>query len=224
MTSYTLWLSKKYVALNDAALLLVNIFPSDVEKPNFQNTFSDKISDILASRYRLKEAILDFELIGYKRQKPIIRDIIDDMVKSDFRQNYNARLSNNELEELVKKARDYKSDIDFSNVVFLVNDVCEWTKQIGLNDNFFAQKLRDENKKKSNYSNKLQAANDVYNALSNDPTLIRHKSVKQAAVKWLEQHAREYDLLTKDDRPIALAIEEIAKIVNWNQEGGAPTL
>ncbi|MBB3773244.1 hypothetical protein FHS55_003877 [Angulomicrobium tetraedrale] len=70
---------------------------------------------------------------------------------------------------------------------------------------------------------KLAAALAAWEAVTSGPELLRGKSPKRALETWLTEHAAEYDLLNKDGTPNRTGIEEIAKVANWNQKGGAPT-
>jgi hypothetical protein len=71
------------------------------------------------------------------------------------------------------------------------------------------------------YSVKLAAAFAVRQALEDDPTLLACRSPKAAAKKWLVSHALDYELIKANGEVNELGIEEITKIVNWLQMGGA---
>jgi hypothetical protein len=73
-----------------------------------------------------------------------------------------------------------------------------------------------------NYSQKLAAAIEAWTAVSGDAELRRGKSVKQALIIWLRQHANEFGLAKEDGNPNEQGIEEVAKIANWDTRGGAP--
>ena len=73
-----------------------------------------------------------------------------------------------------------------------------------------------------NYSPKLAAAIKAWTAVSGDAELRRGKSVKQAVIIWLRQHANEFGLTKEDGNPNEQGIEEVAKIANWDIRGGAP--
>jgi hypothetical protein len=73
-----------------------------------------------------------------------------------------------------------------------------------------------------NYSQKLAAAIKAWIAVSADGELRRGKSVKQALIIWLRQHANEFGLTKEDGNPNEQGIEEVAKIANWDTRGGAP--
>jgi hypothetical protein len=72
------------------------------------------------------------------------------------------------------------------------------------------------------YSPKLAAAIKAWTAVSADAELRRGKSVKQALIIWLRQHANEFGLAKEDGNPNEQGIEEVAKIANWDTRGGAP--
>ncbi|TCK30767.1 hypothetical protein EV667_0867 [Ancylobacter aquaticus] len=72
------------------------------------------------------------------------------------------------------------------------------------------------------YAPKLAAGNAAWEAVVSDSALRRGKSPKQALETWLTEHAAEYGLVNKDGSPNKTGIEEIAKVANWNQKGGAP--
>jgi hypothetical protein len=71
------------------------------------------------------------------------------------------------------------------------------------------------------YSPKLAAAVKVWEALE-DNNLREGKSTKAAAKAWLETRYKELGLI-HDGKINATAIEEVAKIVNHDTGGGAPT-
>ena len=51
--------------------------------------------------------------------------------------------------------------------------------------------------------------------------MARAKNPKDALSKWLKKHAAEFELLHKG-KPNESAVKWIAKIANWQPEGGAP--
>lgn len=73
------------------------------------------------------------------------------------------------------------------------------------------------------YAQKLDAAVAAWEAVTSEPHRLRGKSPKQALEGWLTENAKEYGLLNRDGTPNRTGIEEIAKVANWNQKGGAPS-
>ena len=52
--------------------------------------------------------------------------------------------------------------------------------------------------------------------------LLSGKTVKQSLEKWLRLNARDYGLCDEEGKPNETGIQECAKVVNWQQKGGAP--
>lgn len=71
------------------------------------------------------------------------------------------------------------------------------------------------------YAPKLAAAVTGWKAVSSDMTLLKGKTPKQALVKWLRENAKAYGLTDDEGKFNDLGIEEVAKVANWNTEGGA---
>jgi hypothetical protein len=107
-----------------------------------------------------------------------------------------------------------------------VEDLRNWLSSRGFETGFFFPSpkrgpdylLTDH----PSYSPKLAAATHAWMAISTDPELRRGKSVKQALVVWLRQHANEFGLTKEDGNPNEQGIEDVAKIANWDTKGGAP--
>jgi hypothetical protein len=72
------------------------------------------------------------------------------------------------------------------------------------------------------FSPKLAAAIAAWKAVSSDVKLARSKSVKQAIREWLDKNYVDLGLIKKDGKQNKEAIEEIAKVANWDTKGGAP--
>jgi hypothetical protein len=106
-----------------------------------------------------------------------------------------------------------------------VDDLRAWLRSRGVTTGFFfplskgPDYLSDSH---PNYAQKLAAAIEAWTAVSGDAELRRGKSVKQALVIWLRQHANEFGLTKEDGKPNEQGIEEVAKIANWHTRGGAP--
>lgn len=71
------------------------------------------------------------------------------------------------------------------------------------------------------YAPKLAAAVNAWLS-TDDKSMLKGKSPKQALVKWLREHAAEYRLSDEDGTPNETGIEECAKVANWQEKGGAP--
>ncbi len=72
-----------------------------------------------------------------------------------------------------------------------------------------------------NYAPKLASAVKAWLAITNEPKYQKLGGPKKNAGKWLRDNAQHYGLAHEDGKLNESAIEEIAKIVNWNPTGGA---
>ena len=68
------------------------------------------------------------------------------------------------------------------------------------------------------YAPKLAATVRAWQAVTHPGT----RTPKQALEKWLREHASEFGMVDDDGNPTNQAVEECAKVANWNQGGGAP--
>ena len=117
-------------------------------------------------------------------------------------------------------------EISLSGTTVTVDDLQKWLKSRGVTSGFFFPNANDTpdylEKNHKNYSPKLAAAIYSWQAVSADPSLTHGKTVKQALLKWLRKNADRFGLTKDDGNPNEQGIEEIAKIANWDQKGGAP--
>jgi hypothetical protein len=108
----------------------------------------------------------------------------------------------------------------------MVEDLRTWLRLRGINTGFFFPSPEAEpdylSASHPNYSAKLAAAIEAWKAVSANAELRRGKSVKQALIVWLRQHANEFGLTKDDGNPNEQGIEDVAKIANWDTKGGAP--
>jgi hypothetical protein len=113
----------------------------------------------------------------------------------------------------------------WDQATILVDDLRTWLRSRGVKTGFFFPLPEGPDYLSGfhpNYSPKLAAAIDAWTAVSGDAELRRGKSIKQALIIWLRQHANEFGLTKEDGNPNEQGIEEVAKIANWDTRGGAP--
>jgi hypothetical protein len=120
----------------------------------------------------------------------------------------------------------WTSGPDWHQTTIMVEDLRVWLKARGIKTGFFFPAPEPSPDYLSefhpNYSAKLAAAIEAWKSVSADAELRRGKSVKQALIVWLRQHANEFGLTKEDGNPNEQGIEDIAKIANWDTRGGAP--
>lgn len=118
------------------------------------------------------------------------------------------------------------NQISLTRTVIKSEDLKKWLISRGIKTGFFFEDNNQQpdylNSSDPNYSSKLAAAIDVWQAMSENPNLIKASSPKQAISKWLRLNASKYNLVKDDGNPNEQGIEEIAKVVNWQTKGGAP--
>jgi len=104
-------------------------------------------------------------------------------------------------------------------------DLKTWLRSKGMTKGFFFPEEQSEvpgymNPDHPLYSNTLSAAVRVWEAMQ-DPGLREGKAVKSAMMGWLEANYKSLGLTRKDGGMSGSAIEDVAKIANWNKVGGA---
>jgi hypothetical protein len=72
------------------------------------------------------------------------------------------------------------------------------------------------------YSKKLAAAVSAWRALSLGQDKATKRHPKTLAIEWLKANAQAFGLVKIDGQLNEQGIEDIAKVVNWKPEGGAP--
>jgi len=117
-----------------------------------------------------------------------------------------------------------EDSIDLAKSRIEVESLRTWLAGRGLKTGFFfpepraLQEYLDPTHPR--YAPKLAAAVLAWQATGNEA--LSGKSPKQALLKWLREHAAEFDLTDDDGKPNETGIEEAAKVANWQPTGGAP--
>jgi hypothetical protein len=117
---------------------------------------------------------------------------------------------------------------DWHLTTIMLGDLQTWLKSRGIKTGFFFPSPEAApdylSQSHDHYSAKLAAAIEAWKAVSSDPDLRVGKTVKQALIVWLRQHANRFGLTKDDGNPNEQGIEEVAKIANWDTKGGAPKM
>jgi hypothetical protein len=115
--------------------------------------------------------------------------------------------------------------IDVGKSRIEVESLRTWLAGRGLKTGFFFPdpQLRQDylDRKHPRYAPKLAAAVLAWEAIG-DEAIMSGKSPKQALMKWLREHAAEFNLTDEEGKPNDTGIEEAAKVANWQPTGGAP--
>jgi len=103
-----------------------------------------------------------------------------------------------------------------------VESLKAWLRTRGLRTGFFFAEQAEApdylDPSSARYAPKMAAAVSAWMAVT-DPG---GRSPKQALMKWIREHAAEFGLTDDDGKPNESAIEDIAKVANWQMTGGAP--
>ncbi|MEL6112726.1 MAG: hypothetical protein AAFR20_07970 [Pseudomonadota bacterium] len=194
MDSIFLWRLCETLTIPQAALLMIGYDPENLEWDVEGNPFKNRPEGYGPCRASLVSALIEEKIKG------------------------KIRYSTDEYAE--------NPEIDVSESRVDVASLKEWLLEKGFHDHFFffpdgveSEFLDPEHPR---YAPKLAAAVTAWRALD-DPEKQTAKTPKQAISKWLREHASRFGLSNEDGKPNEYAIEEVAKIANWQPKGGAPT-
>lgn len=108
--------------------------------------------------------------------------------------------------------------IDVDSLIRFLKDRNFPTQVFGPTDD---ERYRDLHPSNEFYANKLAAAVDAWVAVTSERKFETQGTPKRWIEKWLREHASHYGLHKPDGTLNEDAIQQISKIVNWKQEGGA---
>lgn len=125
-------------------------------------------------------------------------------------------------EYVTRRGVIYRVSPDWSLTTVARADLIEWLEGHGFRPSFFFPTATNDpdylDPKNPRYAPKLAAAVRAWQAVTN----TGGKSPRQALEKWIREHAAQFGLTNDDGMPTKTAVEEIAKVANWNDKGGAP--
>lgn len=115
----------------------------------------------------------------------------------------------------------YVKEPDWNQTQVNVDELKEWMGKRGFHPSFFfpegsVEGFRD--KAHPRYSPKLACAVGAWEAVERSKP---NKSVKGTVTEWVRANAVMFDMVEADGVPSASAVEEVAKVVNWDTKGGA---
>ena len=106
-----------------------------------------------------------------------------------------------------------------------VQSLRSWLASRGIETGFFFPDITVSgtpdylDSKHQRYAPKLAAAVMAWQSVTDTGKL----SPKQALLKWVRENAAAFALTDSDGKQNETGIEEVAKVANWNDKGGAPT-
>ena len=115
----------------------------------------------------------------------------------------------------------YHATPDWNQTTVEVQTLVSWLESKGWDRGFFSRRIDQAeylDPDHSRYSQKLAAAIRAWEAVG-EP---QGQHPKGALLKWLREHAVQYDLTNPDGTLNEQGIEDCAKVANWRLTGGAP--
>ena len=196
MSEFEYWRLCDQLSLVQAALLMAGHDPSNIEHSVEHRPSAKQPSGYAACRQALIGAIETERLKGYLF--------------------YDEGCDNN--------GNTY-ANLDAGRSHVLTKGIGEWLFERGVRSNFFLPQSEAPKEyldpTHERFAPKLAAAIRAWEAVGEEKSI--KGTPKQRLEKWLRLHASEYGLTQKDGKPNESAIAQIAKIANWNLQGGAPT-
>lgn len=119
---------------------------------------------------------------------------------------------------------EIKDSIIIKESTVEVESLRAWLESRGINSGFFFPEIVSStpnylNPKDVRYAPKLAAAVTAWQSVT-DPG---KQTPKQALTKWVRENAAKFGLTDSEGKQNETGIEEVAKVANWNDRGGAPT-
>ncbi|SAL38682.1 hypothetical protein AWB68_01692 [Caballeronia choica] len=242
MTSYSykdinpLWSLVDPLTVDQAAALIAGFDPYSIDKSGdfFQDgetglTDSDGIAWVWTAHAALANAINARKLKATVRRSAWERGWDEEPADDErltnqvtIRPEDEAEAWNVEPHRLRVRGIVYRVHPDWGLTTVAVDDVRAWLMSRGFREGFFFPDATDApdylNPSDPRYAPKLAAAVSAWQANPNP----KGRSVKDALKKYVREHAAEFRLTDEEGKPNETGIEEVAKVANWQDKGGAP--
>ena len=211
MDEFDYWRLANAFSLTEAAALICNLSPSQVENER-KYIYGYRSND--ANEKKIFKTVL----------KTLKNAILANKLKTEVTAYTSGMIMYEDITETERRYAIEGKDMDEGNTI--VNEEClrEWLSSRGLRTGFFFPKgantpdyLNPEHEK---YAPKLAAAIRAWQSVASKKDLKR--TPKQELEKWLREHAAEFHMTDEDGKPIENAIGQCCQLANWNMKGGAP--
>lgn len=223
MHSTNYWdLCEEYSVIQ-AALLIVDEDPATLQHVVEQNSPDFRPHGFDAVYSALQKAVSAGSLEASIRHSIISQGCLQAIAEeyASFSQNNTEILTANNGTSYI-----YSLAPDWHLTTIQKADLIKWLRARNFYCNFFTPveniTISQPSEEQPFCTPKLLAALDAWEAVRSNNGALKGNTPKQAIQKWLRQNAANYGLVNSKGRPNELAIEEIAKVVNWSPKGGAP--
>ena len=192
------WLLCSSINIIQAALLILNIDPSSEEARSIKEELPHKRPE----GYDAVRTALINDILSQKLKAHIVYPV------SPFSEEFNTD----------------RPDCGLTTIN--VQDLRDWLISHGILTGFFFPNASDDrpdylDPNHPRFAPKLAAAIRAWQAME-DKTRLKGKTPKQGIEKWLRENAAQFALTKDDGNPNNDAIEQLAKVANWEPGGGAP--
>jgi hypothetical protein len=124
-----------------------------------------------------------------------------------------------------KSGEEVEDSVDPDRSTIEVDSLREWLNVHRLKPEFFFPLAKNRadclDRNNPRYAPKLAAAVEAWVATGSESRPYP-MSPKKFLEQWLTRNYKRLELVNEDGEPNASAIEEIAKVANWDLKGGAP--
>lgn len=194
------WRLNQSLTIVQAALLVVGADPGQLGTYVENWSMEDRPSGYEAAKFAIRTALLKGDIEG-----KVVEEFISD-------------INDNHIGGVPGTANIFMSEVE-------VESLRAWLERRGFRSGFFFPKTAGQpdylDPDHPHYAPKLAAAVKAWLANRNDADL-KGKHPKQALLKSLRESAAEFGLTDDEGKPMETTIDDIAKIANWQQKGGAP--
>ena len=190
------WRLCKTLSIKQAALLLADIDPTGPTNPE-QDLPQDKAAHFAAAKQAISAALLANEIEGTLH--PVFK-----------------------YDSFGMKSGVEDNSVDTNQSQIVVSSLQTWLSQHGVSNGFFFPDGFDGpaylNPAHPRYAPKLAAAVMAWSAADDSG----NKTPKQRILKWLSDNAGQFGFIDETGAPLESVLDDLAKIANWQTNGGAP--
>lgn len=222
----SLWNLHEDFSVTHAAALVAGYNPTTIDRCKDDSSFQEAYPKYSVTFNALTNAITNGRLyaaLRYPAREYGYLDQLEEIDRAEMGLPHGPGSTAKEGEELTSDCRYfYKPTPDWSLSTVTRDDLIDWLTRRDIKSEFFIPRATHRpgylDPGNARYAPKLAAAVKAWEAV----TTPNGKHPKKALEKWLLEHATEYGLTIKGGKPNETAIEEIAKVANWQPSGGAP--
>jgi len=226
-----LWRLADVLPLQVATALIAGYDPGEIDLCRRDTNFDESFPKYYPVETAMKNAVLSGTLRGVIRRKAWNSGWVEELGDGEEIGKEASLFPDQgefpeEARAAIRRGIIFRAEPDWTLTTVKADDLRAWLINRGIRTGFFFPNATNEpdylDPNHPNYAPKLAAAIGVWQAVIANPDLLRSKSAKQAMMKWLRQNADRYGLTKEDGTLNEQGIEEVAKVANWSDKGGAP--